>query len=263
MEEIRVFGTGHAVVENLYNTCFALKHQDEFFLVDAGGGSQILTHLKKMKVDLNHIHHFFISHAHTDHLTGAIWVLRMLSYSMVRGIYEGELNIYGCKEVCDLLEMMYITMMDGPFKKLVGTKIIFHEIVDGQKEFFLDEEVTFFDIQAKKKTQFGFTLSNTKLIFAGDEPFNDACDHYASGMKILCHEAFCAYASREIFHPERAGHSTPLTAGATASRLGMEKLILWHTEDQSINKKEVYQKEAESVFDGEVIVPLDDEVISL
>ncbi len=31
------FGTGNATVTNLYNTCFALRDGDEYFMVDAGG----------------------------------------------------------------------------------------------------------------------------------------------------------------------------------------------------------------------------------
>ena len=37
-ELLYVFGTGNATVTNLYNTCFALRDGDEYFMVDAGGG---------------------------------------------------------------------------------------------------------------------------------------------------------------------------------------------------------------------------------
>ena len=38
-ELLYVFGTGNAAVTNLYNTCFALRDSDEYFMVDAGGGN--------------------------------------------------------------------------------------------------------------------------------------------------------------------------------------------------------------------------------
>ena len=41
-ELLYVFGTGNAAVTNLYNTCFALRDSDEYFMVDAGGGNGIL-----------------------------------------------------------------------------------------------------------------------------------------------------------------------------------------------------------------------------
>ena len=47
MEELYVFGTGNAQATRCYNTCFAIKDGDEFFMVDAGGGNGILGILEK------------------------------------------------------------------------------------------------------------------------------------------------------------------------------------------------------------------------
>ena len=264
MEEIRVFGTGHAIVEKCYNTCFALKEKDEYFLVDAGGGSQILTHLKKMDVPLTSIHHFFISHCHSDHITGSIWILRMISQMIMAKRYQGNLHIYGCDEVIDLLKIMYKGILGKQFVPLMDDRIIFHYVEDGDTYSILGETVTFFDIHSTKMKQFGFTLKETKLIFPGDEPYNECCDLYCRNMDILIHEAFCIYQDREIYHPYFAHHSTPVEAANTANRLGVKKLILWHSEDQNYeNKPALYAKEAEDIFKGEVIVPKDDEVIKL
>ena len=75
MEQLYVFGTGNAQATNCYNTCFALRDGDEYFMVDAGGGNGILKILDDMKVDLNHIHHIFVTHEHTDHILGIIWTV--------------------------------------------------------------------------------------------------------------------------------------------------------------------------------------------
>lgn len=56
MEELYVFGTGNAQATRCYNTCFAIKDGDEYFMVDAGGGNGILRILEDMDVDLCHIH---------------------------------------------------------------------------------------------------------------------------------------------------------------------------------------------------------------
>ena len=68
MEELYVFGTGNAQATHCYNTCFAIKDGNEFFMVDAGGGNGILGILEKMNVDMSHIHHIFVTHEHTDHI---------------------------------------------------------------------------------------------------------------------------------------------------------------------------------------------------
>ena len=47
MEKLYVFGTGNAQAVHCYNTCFALKDEDEFFMVDAGGETESLRFWKK------------------------------------------------------------------------------------------------------------------------------------------------------------------------------------------------------------------------
>ena len=72
MEELYVFGTGNAQATRCYNTCFAIKDGDEYFMVDAGGGNGILRILEDMDVDLCHIHNIFVTHEHTDHIMGIV-----------------------------------------------------------------------------------------------------------------------------------------------------------------------------------------------
>lgn len=74
---ITMLGTGHATVTECYNTCFVLRDNDEYFMVDAGGGNQILRILEEQQISLTQIHDLFITHAHTDHILGAVWIIRM------------------------------------------------------------------------------------------------------------------------------------------------------------------------------------------
>ena len=50
MKKLIVLGTGHAVVKKCYNTCFALQEDNEYLLVDAGGGNEILNRLDKANI---------------------------------------------------------------------------------------------------------------------------------------------------------------------------------------------------------------------
>ncbi len=72
MEQLYVFGTGNAAVARYYNTCFAIRDGQRYFMVDAGGGNGILRILEEMEVDLGQIHDIFITHEHTDHLLGIV-----------------------------------------------------------------------------------------------------------------------------------------------------------------------------------------------
>ena len=79
MEKLYVFGTGNAQATRCYNTCFAIRDEDEYFMVDAGGGNGILRVLEDMDVDLCHIHNIFVTHEHTDHILGIVWMVRMIA----------------------------------------------------------------------------------------------------------------------------------------------------------------------------------------
>ena len=52
MKELILLGTGNAMVTKCFNTCFAIHLDDEYFLVDAGGGNGILSQLEKANVDM-------------------------------------------------------------------------------------------------------------------------------------------------------------------------------------------------------------------
>ena len=47
-----VFGTGNATMTRYYNTCFAIRSGEEYFMTDAGGGNGILRILEEMQDDL-------------------------------------------------------------------------------------------------------------------------------------------------------------------------------------------------------------------
>ena len=53
MEKITLLGTGSAMVTKCYNTCFTISKDDEYFLVDCGGGNTILTNLEKSNIPIN------------------------------------------------------------------------------------------------------------------------------------------------------------------------------------------------------------------
>lgn len=267
MQQLIVLGTGHAVVKNCYNTCFALRQDNEYFLVDTGGGSQILKHLELAHIPLTHIHHLFITHEHTDHLNGLVWVVRMISAMMKMGKYEGNLHIYAHDELTDGIQTICEIMLRKQVAGLFGTRIILHPLKDGETHEILGHYITFFDILSTKARQFGFTFMNDnheKIVCCGDEPYNEDCYPYVKGATWLFHEAFCLYSQRDIYQPYEKHHSTALDAGELAASLNVKNLVLWHTEEDHLeNRKELYTNEAKEVYQGNVYIPYDLEVINL
>ena len=124
----------------------------------------------------------------------------------------------------------------------------------------------FFDILAKGTKQFGFEcmLDDNKFVFLGDETLNPLLNERVRGADYATHEAFCLDREENIFHAYEKNHSTALSAAKTMDELSVKNLILYHTEEShGIDRKSLYLEEAQSVFNGNVIVPNDLEEIQL
>lgn len=268
--QITMLGTGNATVSQIYNTCFVLQTPSTLMLVDAGGGNGILAQLKKINVQISDIHHLFVTHAHTDHVLGGIWVIRMVA--QCKG-YEGLLHVYGNDKVIKVIKTIIDMILAKKQLAKVAERVVFHQLEDGDCFEVGDMKLECFDIQSTKEKQFGFRAelpssdeSDKPLVLAclGDEPYNEQNRRYIVGADWMMCEAFCLYADRDTFKPYEKCHSTALDAGKLAEELGVKNLILYHTEEKTLaNRKENYTREAAENFKGRIFVPDDFEVIEL
>ena len=268
--QITMLGTGNATVSQIYNTCFVLQTPSTLMLVDAGGGNGILAQLKKVNVQISDIHHLFVTHAHTDHVLGVIWVIRMVA--QCKG-YEGLLHVYGNDKVMKVIKTIIDMILAKKQLAKVAERVVFHQLEDGDSFEVGDMKLECFDIRSTKEKQFGFRAelpssdeSGKPLVLAclGDEPYNGQNRRYIVGADWMMCEAFCLYADRDTFKPYEKCHSTALDAGKLAEELGVKNLILYHTEEKTLaNRKENYTREAAENFKGRIFVPDDLEVIEL
>lgn len=267
MEQLYVFGTGNAAVTHYYNTCFAIRDDDEYFMVDAGGGNGILKILKDMDITYPQIHHLFVTHEHTDHLLGVVWLVRFVGSSILSGSYEGDFYIYCHDGLVSTIDTICRLTLQGKIYKLLEDRIHLIAVHDGETLPIMDYNVTFFDIHSTKARQFGFTTTlknGRKLTCAGDEPYNPVCRPYVEGSDWLLHEAFCLYGERERFKPYEKHHSTVMDACKLAEELQIPNLVLWHTEDKSVGRrKELYLAEGREYYHGSLFVPDDGEILDL
>ena len=268
--QITMLGTGNATVSQIYNTCFVLQTPSTLMLVDAGGGNGILAQLKKVNVQISDIHHLFVTHAHTDHVLGVIWVIRMVA--QCKG-YEGLLHVYGNDKVMKVIKTIIDMILAKKQLAKVAERVVFHQLEDGDCFEVGDMKLECFDIQSTKEKQFGFRAelpssdeSGKPLVLAclGDEPYNEQNRRYIVGADWMMCEAFCLYADRDTFKPYEKCHSTALDTGKLAEELGVKNLILYHTEEKTLaNRNENYTREAAENFKGRIFVPDDLEVIEL
>lgn len=267
MMKLTMLGTGNAVVTECYNTCFVLSEEDNYFMVDGGGGSAILKQLKDAGFDWKNMREIFVTHKHIDHLLGIIWMVRMICQNMSRGTYEGEANIYAHEEVTGLIRDMAEKLLSAKETKFIGDRLHLITVSDGEEKMIHGHKVTFFDIGSTKAKQFGFCMeleNGKKLTCCGDEPYKSCEEQYAKGSEWLLHEAFCLDAQADIFHPYEKHHSTAKDASELAEKLGVKNLVIYHTEDKNIKeRKKLYTQEGKKYFSGNLFVPEDLEEIEI
>ena len=265
--KLTLLGTGNAMAVNCYNTCFTLETGEGILLVDAGGGNGIFRQLRDAKIPAENIRAMFLTHGHSDHILGAIWMVRKVAQMMENGTYDGVFQIYGHEKVISMLETFCTMTVPGRLMKRWGKEIEIRVIKDRERFRACGMELTAFDIHSTKEKQFGVhaELSDGKtLCCLGDEPFHESCRDMAAGCDLLLSEAFCLHSMADRFQPYEKHHSTALDAGRVAQYLGVRTLLLYHTEDETLaTRKRTYTAEAKEVFSGVVLVPEDLESYSI
>lgn len=259
--ELIMLGTGNAAVTHCFNTCFLLRTLHTTLLVDGGGGNGILRQLEDAGINLNEIHDIFLTHAHTDHVLGVVWVIRMVAQRMVAGKYDGFLRVMGNDRAIRVLAGICRLTLPEKLTVLFDDRIELLEVEDREKFTVGDFEMQALDIRSSKEKQFGFVAElpdGQRLVCLGDEPCNKQCEPYVEGVEWLMCEAFCLYRDRDRFKPYEKHHSTALDAGRLAERLDVEHLLLYHTEDKTLSdRRRLYTEEAAQEFSGEIYVPDD------
>lgn len=258
---VTMLGTGNAMCVNCYNTCFYLKTPRGGILVDGGGGNGILQQLIKAKIPFESIRHMFVTHSHTDHIMGAIWMMRKISPLIFKGKHKGPFTIYCNDEVKEALYTMGKLMIPEKIFNSIGQTIFLQEVHDSEQVEIDDIQVTFFDIGSVRFKQYGFSAQlpdGQRLVCLGDEPYSVQSEPYARGCDWLMCEAFCLYKDRFAFNPYEKNHSTALDAGMLAQDLGVKNLVLYHTEDTHLDTRAAtYGAEAAQYFKGNILIPDD------
>lgn len=266
--KINVLGTGDAITIKNYNTCFTLEENGMHFLVDCGGGNGILKQLKLKNIDITNIRNVFVSHTHTDHLVGVIWIIRMLCREYYRNNFNEIIRIYGNDCVINAIEQVCNLLLPEKFTQLIGDKILLITVNDGDKVKIFDKNVTFFDINAAKVKQFGFFINineKNKFTFIGDECCNKSTEIYVANSKWVFADALLAGEEGERVNPmKKHHHSTVKYICEIAERLNVTNLILSHIQDfEGDDRKGFFICDAKKYFKGNVFVPDDLEEIEI
>lgn len=263
MTKLLMLGTGNGGVTKLYNTCFIIQNEQGNFLVDTGGGVEIFNRLKHFNLTLDKINSIFISHQHTDHILGMIWILKKLfKYSPDSGM---KINVYCNDKVYEALNGIAKFVLPERLINHTYKMLNFHILTDNENVTINGVNYTFFDIKARGDKQYGFecTLSNKKFIFLGDETINQELYSRVEYADYVTHEAFCLDSEEPIFKAYEKNHLTVKTVCEQMNDLNVKNLILYHTEETHKNRQELYLQEGNNYYQGNLFVPDDLDIIEI
>lgn len=267
MTKITMLGTGSGGTIELYNTCFVIQNKEGAFLIDTGGSVEIIRRLKNAGIKLEEIQNIFISHSHTDHILGLIWMLKkLMAMVLLQGKIIEKINIYCNDVVYEAIKGIAGYVLPPRLIETIYSSVNFVVLNDNDRHVINGVEYEFFDVLAKETKQFGFEcmLDENRFVFLGDQPLNSKLNDRVKNADYVTHEAFCLDREESKFQAYAKNHSTALSAARTLDALGVKNLILYHTEEtHGSERKALYLEEAQSAFRGNVLVPDDLEEIRL
>ena len=238
--KMHIIGTGTATVSKYINTSCVFEEDDQLFLVDGTGGSDILRAFDTMNLNWKKLHYAFLSHEHTDHFLGMIWVIRTIAELLELEEYEGDFYLYGNDVVLGKVLHVCRMILKKRSQAFLETRIKFVLVKDHEMKHILNYDFTFFDIGSTKAKQYGFLMeydNGKKLVFAGDEPLKENGKKYSKNVDWLLSEAFCLFDEEPKFHAYQYQHQTVKEASKIAQDLKVKNLLIWHTEDQTGKKR--------------------------
>ena len=266
MTKIIMLGTADASAGKSYNTCFVIKNENNYFLVDTGCSNRVLDNLKYANIELNKIHNVFISHKHMDHLLGLFWILRQITILIKKKEYNGKLNIYCNEEVSNIIMTLYKMLLRKSQADIIDNIINVITVKDNETKVIDGIKYTFFDTKTNEVNLYGFEaiIKNKKLVFLGDEKCNPINYGRLYNVDCVMHEAFCLEKDKKQSGIGASIHSSVEDVVNNLKGKQIKKLILYHSKNNDkIDKKFEFEKVGNELFDGKVIVPNDLEIIEL
>ena len=198
----------------------------------------------------------FLSHYDNDHILGIVPLVR----SFHRAPEPMNRSIFCSVETKKAIDSLFSYVASHHYK--AAQPYLNFIIIEDRMEYNLNGwQLTFFDVKSPGRPEFGCKITfedRESIAFLGDEPLREHYLDVVRGSDILIHEAFCLDKDQARFRPHEKNHSTAKEAAENASRINPKTLILFHTEDRTIDTRKVeYMKEAKQYFKGDVFVSMD------
>jgi ribonuclease Z len=242
MARITFLGTGGSVVTK-ERMCAGILFQDK--LIDVGFG--VLTNLLRSGTNLDAIDEIYLSHTHSDHIgdfTGLLWAMAM-------GNRVKRVQVVSSASTASTMEKI-LELQSTPWSFLKF-----------DIDFVRPDEVgveTVVTIHDPENLAYRFQTERGDLVYVGDTAKSEKISEFAKGCDLLIHDATFLDGQETVAAITR--HSTARDAGNAAKLARVRRLVLTHISPGNEGAEGRYVAEASSVFDGQVVVAKDHQVLT-
>jgi ribonuclease BN (tRNA processing enzyme) len=228
------------------------------WLVDGGPG--VLDGLEECALDLHTIEHVFVTHQHGDHVLG----VPMLNNAIWDSGEQKLVTIHG--PTTALAAVRRVTLAVFPdHRDRIRQALSFHahSTIAG----IVEERIDSIAVRSAPATHgvpataYRFDLPGASVVFSGDTAPSAEIEELARGADLLVHDA--TFSGVREAGTKTPDHSTPRDAGQTAARAGVKSLALVHLPPEADGQEDAIRQQASAVFDGEVLIPNDGDVVEL
>jgi len=238
--------TGAVQTADNTNISFAVIQELAAVLVDASGSP--CQSLLRIGVDLSKFDALILTHAHPDHLHALPVLIQNLLLVNRKKPLPIICNRSTAAKAKQLLELFSLSPGNGSFsiEWVCGENNAFEGIPGMQ--------VDLFPVNHSIETS-GIKISTTgaTVVFSSDTAPSERVIIAASGATALVHETTGSDRHRKMLNAD--GHTSALQAGEAAQKAGVDTLFLCHFDVRQGFPPEKLQREAQSAFEGEVIIP--------
>lgn len=247
--EVILLGSGAAFPPLSRENCsLVLSWEGGIWLIDCGASP--FRRLRLAGLDPDDLCGVLITHAHPDHLYG----LPSLIHCLIPASLRGVLPILAPPETleCARRILQAFKLMERPEVELElkvipvdgdpATPLSVHEM-NGMTLWAAPVAHTLEAVGVRAE------VGGRVMAYSGDTAPCKGVSGLAQGAHLLVHEATFRESDRDVIAP---GHSTARDAGMAAAEGGVERLVMVHFLEETLEDPEALRMEALRVFDGNV-----------
>ena len=241
--EIRFVGSGDAFGSGgRFQTCIAVRSEDDFFLIDFGASS--LVAMRQQRLSPRDVSKILVTHLHGDHFGGLPFFLLDAQFVSRR---EAPLTIAGPPGLEERLMLAMEVLFAGSSKVDPGFDLRFVELRPRSTVSIDGVDVTAFPaahFSGAPSYSLRVGVDGKTFVYSGDTQWTDTLIEASAGADLFACECY-------VFDEDVPLHNSYAKISENRSRMTCKRLILTHMGADMLSR--VHEIELEIAEDGLVV----------